>query len=256
MDKVLAQGAARPAAAEKRFVAIELFLTDLAVPGLNPQQHRLPFPATISNTHAAEYIEGAWREARGAKHSDPVREPLPCLWDRLSTWGVNPFPAFFSREERGHSGGRSPDVECPLRIPDRGWKGRQHLDRRGQPCNTVLLCREFAWSQEGVHMSQTALNQIGIPPELRWDTRSHTTAETLRTVAGLLLVLPKDMGGIEQSVFVQGNSVAGAQLIWWSCPFRSLLDRTSVVALLGDHEQQPRHPYLNPSGLESDPSCA
>jgi hypothetical protein len=30
MNKVLAQGAARPAAAEKRFVAIESFLADLA----------------------------------------------------------------------------------------------------------------------------------------------------------------------------------------------------------------------------------
>ncbi len=71
MDKVLAQGAARPAAAEKCFVAIEFFLTDLAVPSFNSQQHRLPVPASVSNTHATEYIEGAWREARGAKHPDP-----------------------------------------------------------------------------------------------------------------------------------------------------------------------------------------
>jgi hypothetical protein len=37
MNKVLAQGAARPAAAEKRFVAIEFFLADLTVAGFNPQ---------------------------------------------------------------------------------------------------------------------------------------------------------------------------------------------------------------------------
>lgn len=65
MDEVLAQAAARPAAGEKRFVAVELFFADRAVPGFNPQQHRLPFPAAISNTHAVEYSEGARREARG-----------------------------------------------------------------------------------------------------------------------------------------------------------------------------------------------
>ena len=65
MDKVFAQSAARPAATEKRLVAVELFLADLAVPGFNPQQHRPPFPGGISDTHAAEYSEGARREARG-----------------------------------------------------------------------------------------------------------------------------------------------------------------------------------------------
>jgi hypothetical protein len=62
MNKVLAQGAARPAAAEKRFVAIEFFLTDLAVPGFNSQQHRLPVPASVSNTHNTEYSGGVWGE--------------------------------------------------------------------------------------------------------------------------------------------------------------------------------------------------
>jgi hypothetical protein len=62
MNKVLAQGAARPAATKKRFVAIELFLTDLAVPGFNPQQHRLPVPAGVSNTHNTEYSGGVWGE--------------------------------------------------------------------------------------------------------------------------------------------------------------------------------------------------
>jgi hypothetical protein len=68
MDKLVAQGAARPAAAEKRLVAVEPFLADLAVSGLNPQQHRLPLPTASSNTHAAEYSEGARREARGESY--------------------------------------------------------------------------------------------------------------------------------------------------------------------------------------------
>ncbi len=42
-------------------------MTDLAVAGFNPQQHRLPVSATFSNTHAAEYNEGERREARGAE---------------------------------------------------------------------------------------------------------------------------------------------------------------------------------------------
>jgi len=59
MDKVFAQGTARPAAAEERFIAIECFLTDLAVAGFNSQQHRLPVPSSVSNTHNREYSEGA-----------------------------------------------------------------------------------------------------------------------------------------------------------------------------------------------------
>ena len=65
VDKVFAQRATRPAAAEHRLVAVEPFLADLADPGLNPQQHRLPGPGGFSNTHASEYSEGARREARG-----------------------------------------------------------------------------------------------------------------------------------------------------------------------------------------------
>lgn len=65
MDKLFAQGAPRPPAAEKRLVAVEPFLADRAVPGLNPQQHRLPSPAASSNTHTVKYNEGARREARG-----------------------------------------------------------------------------------------------------------------------------------------------------------------------------------------------
>ncbi len=68
MDEVLAQGTARPPAAEKRLVAVEPFLADLAVPGFNPQQHRLPCPSEISNTHAVKYSEavgGKTRRRRG-----------------------------------------------------------------------------------------------------------------------------------------------------------------------------------------------
>jgi hypothetical protein len=65
MDKLIAQGAARPPAREKRLVAVEPFLADLAVAGFNPQQHWLPIPAALSDTHAEEYSEGARGEARG-----------------------------------------------------------------------------------------------------------------------------------------------------------------------------------------------
>ena len=65
MDELLAQGATRPAAAEKRLVAVEPFLADLAVPGLNPQQHRLPVPTALSDTHVSEYSEGERQGARG-----------------------------------------------------------------------------------------------------------------------------------------------------------------------------------------------
>jgi hypothetical protein len=64
MNKVFAQAAARPAATEERFIAIERFLTDLAVAGFNSQQHRLPVPSSVSNTHDREYSEGARGEAR------------------------------------------------------------------------------------------------------------------------------------------------------------------------------------------------
>ncbi len=65
MDEVLAQSASGPPATEKCLVAVEPFLADRAYPGLNPQQHRLPFPGGVSNTHAAEYSEGERQGARG-----------------------------------------------------------------------------------------------------------------------------------------------------------------------------------------------
>ena len=57
MDELLAQAAAGPAAREKRFVAVERFVADLAVPWFNPQQHGLPRSAAFSDTHAMEYSE-------------------------------------------------------------------------------------------------------------------------------------------------------------------------------------------------------
>ena len=67
MNELVAQGATRPPTGEKRLVAVETLLADLAVPGFNPQQHRFPVPSGFSNTHAVEYNEGARREARGAE---------------------------------------------------------------------------------------------------------------------------------------------------------------------------------------------
>src|SRR5262245_39693414 len=59
MDELFTYGTARPPSAEKRFVAVEPFLADLAVPWFNPQQHRLPFPAAFSNAHLHKYSEGS-----------------------------------------------------------------------------------------------------------------------------------------------------------------------------------------------------
>jgi hypothetical protein len=68
VDELFALGTARPPAAEKCFVAIEPFIADLAVPGFNPQQHRLPCPSEISDAHGVEYSEavgGNTRRRRG-----------------------------------------------------------------------------------------------------------------------------------------------------------------------------------------------
>ncbi len=68
MDELFAQATAGPAAGEKRFVAVERFITDLAVPRFNPQQHGLPRSAAFSDTHAMEYSEaigGKTRSRRG-----------------------------------------------------------------------------------------------------------------------------------------------------------------------------------------------
>ena len=74
VDEVLAQSATRPAAAEKRLVPVEPFLADLAVPGLKPQQHRLPVPTALSDTHAAEYSEAVDRKTREGYSSIVIRQ--------------------------------------------------------------------------------------------------------------------------------------------------------------------------------------
>lgn len=51
MDEFITHGTARPAATEHRLIAVEPLLTDLADPGLNPQQHRLPVTTGFSDTH-------------------------------------------------------------------------------------------------------------------------------------------------------------------------------------------------------------
>jgi hypothetical protein len=66
MDELVAQGAARPPAGEKCLIAVEPFLADCAIPGLNPQEHRLPSPAAFSDTHAVEYSEAVGGKTRPA----------------------------------------------------------------------------------------------------------------------------------------------------------------------------------------------
>ena len=58
VDEFIADRAAGPSAAEHRFVSIEPLLTNCAVPGFNPLQHRLPISAAFSNTHRAGSIAG------------------------------------------------------------------------------------------------------------------------------------------------------------------------------------------------------
>jgi hypothetical protein len=65
MDGLLAQAAAGPAAGEKRFVTVEGSVADLAIPGFNPQQHRLPRSAAFSDTHSKVSIAKARRERQG-----------------------------------------------------------------------------------------------------------------------------------------------------------------------------------------------
>ena len=69
MDELFAQSATRPPTAQKRLVAVEPFLADLAVPGLNPQQHRLPVPTGVSNTHTEEYSEAFAGKTRSLREN-------------------------------------------------------------------------------------------------------------------------------------------------------------------------------------------
>lgn len=72
MDELLAQTAAGPAAGEKRFVTVEGFVADLAIPGFNPQQHGLPRSAAFSDTHAMEYSEAIGGKTRRRRRGGQV----------------------------------------------------------------------------------------------------------------------------------------------------------------------------------------
>ena len=90
MDELLAQAAAGPAAGEKRFVTVEGFIADFAIPGFNPQQHGLPCSATFSDTHTMEYSEaigGKTRRRRGVARCPLLRAsndiPVPSKLARV-----------------------------------------------------------------------------------------------------------------------------------------------------------------------------
>lgn len=61
MDELVADRAAGPAAAQHGLIAVEAQFADLAEPGLDPEQHRLPIPACLSDAHQWEYSQ-AFRE--------------------------------------------------------------------------------------------------------------------------------------------------------------------------------------------------
>ena len=80
MDELVTDCATRPASSEHRFVPIEVFLAHPAKPGLDPEQHRLPFPATFSNTHKNRSIAGRSREKQASVRRR-ARESAMVLFD-------------------------------------------------------------------------------------------------------------------------------------------------------------------------------
>jgi hypothetical protein len=66
MDKLVTDRATRPASSEHRFVPVETLLADPTIAGLNPEHHRLPFPATFSNTHKIWSIAGQMAEIQAS----------------------------------------------------------------------------------------------------------------------------------------------------------------------------------------------
>ena len=94
MDELLAQAAAGPPAGKKRFVTVEGFVADLAIPGFNPQQHGLPRSAAFSDTHTLEYSEAIrWKTRRrtGVSRCPLLRASndiyVPSKLARVSSWG-------------------------------------------------------------------------------------------------------------------------------------------------------------------------
>jgi hypothetical protein len=69
MDKLVTERATRPASSEHRFVPIETLLADPTIAGLNPEHHRLPFPAAFSNTHKSRSIAGRSQEKQATELS-------------------------------------------------------------------------------------------------------------------------------------------------------------------------------------------
>ena len=66
MDKLVTDRATGPAPPKHCLVPIEALLANLTIAGLDPEQHRLPFPATFSNTHKSRSIAGRSEEKQGA----------------------------------------------------------------------------------------------------------------------------------------------------------------------------------------------
>jgi hypothetical protein len=67
MDKFIAEGATGPAAGEEGLVPIEPFLAHLAVPGFDPQQHRLPISTAFSDAHSSGSIAKGLHQEQGQK---------------------------------------------------------------------------------------------------------------------------------------------------------------------------------------------
>jgi hypothetical protein len=57
VDELIADRATGPTAAQHGLIAVKTLLANLAQPGLDPQQHRLPVSACFSNAHGREYSE-------------------------------------------------------------------------------------------------------------------------------------------------------------------------------------------------------
>ena len=57
VDELVADGTPGPTPAQHGLVPVKAFLTDLAQPGLDPQQHRFPVAACLPNAHQREYNE-------------------------------------------------------------------------------------------------------------------------------------------------------------------------------------------------------
>ena len=59
VDELVANGAARPAAAEERDIPVQPLVADMARPGLDSQQHRFPLAAEGANAHGGSIPKAA-----------------------------------------------------------------------------------------------------------------------------------------------------------------------------------------------------